>query len=163
VEPSLGIVAASACVLRPLFKKFYGLSSNGGSRTHQSQRATGGSTWNRVRTGGRSQVGEESVELGKRPIENRSVITSGAPERSMTSMSNQVGAQTRDKKGMIFTAKSLGGSNSSQEELTAAREGGIQVQRTVNVVRSPRVGDIDYESRSSTDVNPHALRYWPKE
>jgi hypothetical protein len=34
VEPGVGIIAAAALALRPLFKKFYGLSINGANRAH---------------------------------------------------------------------------------------------------------------------------------
>jgi hypothetical protein len=86
-----------------------------------------------------------------------SVITSGG---HMTSMSNHINAPGRDKKGVTFLTKSTN-SNSSQEELAPAKGGGIQVQRTVDIVRTHRRGDDeDNGSMSSTKSSPP--RPWPK-
>jgi hypothetical protein len=80
----------------------------------------------------------------------------------MASMSNNVAiAPGRDKKGVTFITKSVGSINSSQEELTSgAIGGGIQVQRTVEVVRTHKGSQEDNASRSSTSSGPLVL--WPK-
>lgn len=159
MEPALGIVAASACVLRPLFKKFYDLSSHG---TYPSQRATQPSARGRSRTGGISTIArEEGLELSNSATKfngAESVITSGG---HVTSMSNHICAPGKDKKGVTFLTKNVTSSNSSQEELAPRKGGGIQVQRTVDIVRTHRRGDDDDSgSMSSTKSSPPTP--WPK-
>ena len=153
----MGIVAASACVLRPLFKKFYDLSSHG---TYPSRGATHPSARMRTRTGGISIAREEGLELSNNAARingAESIVTSGG---HMTSMSNHISAQGRDKKGVTFHTKSLNSSNSSQEELAPKKGGGIQVQRTVDIVRTHRRGEDDNGSMSSTKSSPPTP--WPK-
>jgi len=86
-----------------------------------------------------------------------SVITSGG---RMTSMSNHISAAGRDKKGVTFLTKSVTSSNSSQEELAPVKNGGIQVQRTIDIVRTHRRGDDDNGSMSSTKSSPPTP--WPR-
>ena len=78
----------------------------------------------------------------------------------MSSMSNHIGTQVVSKKGVTFHQKEISSSNSSQEELTPARGGGIQVQKTVEVVRTEK-RDADSESKSSLEFGSPPTP-WPK-
>jgi hypothetical protein len=117
----------------------------------------------RSKTGGISTIArEEGLELSNnaaRIIGAESVITSGG---HMTSTSNHITATGKDKKGVTFLTKSVNNSsNSSQEELAPRKGGGIQVQRTVDIVRTHKRGDDDDNgSMSSTKSSPPTP--WPK-
>jgi hypothetical protein len=79
----------------------------------------------------------------------------------MTSMSNHISAVGRDKKGVTFLTKSVTSSNSSQEELAPAKNGGIQVQRTIDIVRTHIHGD-DYDNGSMSSTKSSPPTPWPK-
>jgi hypothetical protein len=116
----------------------------------------------RSRTGGISIAREEGLELSNNAAKingAESIVTSGG---HMISMSNHISAPAREKKkGVTFHTKSLNSSNSSQEELAPKKGGGIQVQRTVDIVRTHRRGeDDDNGSMSSTKSSPPTP--WPK-
>lgn len=116
----------------------------------------------RSKTGGISTIArEEGLELSNNAARingAESVITSGG---HMTSTSNRITAPGKDKKGVTFLTKSVKSSNSSQEELAPRKGGGIQVQRTVDIVRTHRRGDDDDNgSMSSTKSSPPTP--WPK-
>lgn len=115
----------------------------------------------RSRTAGISIAREEGLELNNNAARingAESTVTSGG---HMTSMSNHISAPGREKKGVTFHTKSMNSSNSSQEELAPKKGGGIQVQRTVDIVRTHRRGeDDDNGSMSSTKSGPPAP--WPK-
>jgi hypothetical protein len=113
------------------------------------------------RTGGTSIAREEGLELSNNAARingAESIVTSGG---HVTSISNHISALAREKKGVTFHTKSLNSSNSSQEELAPKKGGGIQVQRTVDIVRTHRCGeDDDNGSMSSTKSSPPTP--WPK-
>lgn len=157
VEPALGIVAAAACVLRPLFKKFYDLSTRG---TYPSQGSAHAYALHKSRNVGMitAREGLELIHDVNETNRAESVITSAG---HMTSMSNHVTLQSRDSKGVTFLSKNASNS-SSQEELTPIKGGGIQVHKTVEVVRTNRRGDDDRSwrgtnSHSSSTLNPPNL------
>jgi hypothetical protein len=133
VEPALGVIAAAACVLRPLFKNFYDIRTYG-----RSNAAAHPSTYGRIRQGigqGRSNAFEEGLELGQKKASVDRIKGAAIPDGHMTPTSYVVRAQMGEKVTRVLN-KSINSSHSSQEELTG--RGGIQVHKTVEVSRTQK-------------------------
>lgn len=127
VEPRLGIIATAACVLGPLTKRFYGLSSYGTSRIRDTN--THPSTWyNKPANTTRSKTFPEDMKscvIVKDGIEMDEVVTSV--------LGNQRGERGREwtRRNPASVQRSRVG-NESEEEST--REGkGIIVHKMVKI------------------------------
>lgn len=153
----MGIIAAAACVLRPLFKNFYELSTHGGSAYGQ----TGSSAYGRSRKsygGGRSNAMEKGLALSQPGNAKNGAKSTVTSQGHVTPTPQYINGQARDKKVVRILNKSISSSNnSSQEELTGV-VGGIQVSKTVEVSRTER--PAHGESRNSMDSIPPTP--WPK-
>lgn len=126
VEPGVGIIAAAALALRPLFKKFYGLSSRGTTKANaQSFKGSNGQTNHKKEKLYISQdsfegFDDDAVEMG--PAGSTSVVRT-------TSTSNH------KKGGRFFSGKSRSSNSSDEEKGTGWK---VQVEKTVEVSRHTR-------------------------
>ena len=151
VEPGLGIVAAGAVALRPLFRTFYAMSTRNKTSAHRT--ATKHSRFQNSVTLRNNKLAQ--VELGHRQhVYKQSLGSEGGSDE----------IQLRSDLGSPGMGMAKGGavvsSDPFRDENEAGREGrqetwsGIQVRRTVEVRRGERdmdavsVGSVGTESGS---------------
>ena len=133
MEPALGIIAAAACVLRPLFKNFYDLRTYGRSNAGRNP-----STYDRIRHGigrRRGNAFNEVLELGQK---NAGIDAAGSASIYVghTAPTSYIARNQGAEKVSRVLNKSINSSHSSQEEL--AERGGIQVLKTVEISRTQK-------------------------
>lgn len=144
VEPGLGICAASAASLRPLFRNFYALSTRDGTASKTPKYATfntHGSAWRNSRhgyvknidAGGSRSAASENLELddcvGRSGT--RSKITGG-------------GLGTKACQKGLWNTSQTRVSESSEDNIK-----GIQIDKTVEIIRSNREGEFSFDERES--------------
>jgi len=147
VEAGLGIVAAGAATLRPLFRSFYNLSSRG---THPSQSTHPSRWWNRRMGYLRNQGGTPGQSEQSIPPSDAGM---GDPI--------QLRGEGRTEIRVVRSAKSPF-SNSNEkfvQDSASGKLGGITIDRTVMVSRtrssnedSVEMGKISHENKGDDIV-----------
>jgi len=162
VEPGLGIVAASAASLRPLFRTFYSLSTrNKSSNPFTASKSKHSKLRNShmpadVYSGG---GGQELGSVGRGHVYKSSVGSSGDSEIQLRTDVGATGSGMggMGKGGVVVSGSPFADENEVQVKGSGGREsrwGGIQVHRTVEVSRA------DGESVSSLGSEPNTP--WPR-
>jgi hypothetical protein len=139
IELGLGIAATAACALRPLFKKFFDLST---SATVKSRGNTHTSAHFGNRNGGTGAMGtNDDVEMAL-----------GGGKTKVTGSTSKPQDKYRREKGVRILGRSKS-NTSSEEDLTG--KGGIQVHKTVEIRR-----EIDKEEDSGSSTKSSPLTPW---
>jgi hypothetical protein len=131
VEPGLGIVATAACVLRPLVRKFYGVSNFSTNRIHKTHARH--PTWYNENISGNKVFPNhaQSHQIGNEGMEMERVVTSVLGNHK----GERAGEWTRKSPSSMQRERA---GNESEEELTM-EENRIFVYRTVEVKRQSKV------------------------
>ena len=156
IEPGLGIVAAGAVTLRPLFRRFYALST----RNKSSNPITASKLRNNHIPSNFQSSGQELRSVGRSQHVYKSSVGSLGDSEEIQLRTDVGGTGTgRGKGGVTVTSSPFADEN----EVVQAKEssgggesrwGGIQVHRTVEVSRA------DGESVSSMGSEPSTP--WPR-
>lgn len=155
VEPGLGIVAAGAITLRPLFRTFYAISTRNKSSNPPS-------TSKRSRARNSHMAAFQMPGSNSQHTNKASVGSSGDSEEIQ--LSRDVGRMGTGKGAAMVTSCPFADEN---EVRGVEREGGsdgIQVSRTVEVWRGERFGDGDDDGESVRSVGVGSVpnMQWPQ-
>lgn len=161
VEPGLGIVAAGAVTLRPLFRTFYEFST----RNKSSAQLTA-SKHLKVRNSrlpSHLQSNNNQLSIGRTQHTYKGSLGSLGDSEEIQ-LRTDAGSTGKGKGGAAVVSSPFTDENEveGQRNGKESRWGGIQVHRTVEVSRGDRRGDTDVESISSIGSVSVPNTPWPR-
>jgi hypothetical protein len=169
VEPGLGIVAAGAATLRPLFRTFYALSTRNKSSNHLT--ASKRSKLRNSHMLPHPQSKNSRIEMGRTGHSYKSSLGLPADSEEIqlrTDIGTPGTGMGSEKGGVVVSSNpfkdenEVDGQRAGNGSVRETRWGGIQVQRTVEVSRAERDRDRDVESISSVETGSLPNTPWTR-